>query len=65
MFLFWKIDVFLLPSVLNRILLVGSVSIGSAGRWVVVGGSVSKWSVVSWLVLGRFDKTLLNNQHVS
>ena len=65
MFLFCKIDIFLLSSVLNRILLVGLVSIGSAGRWVVVGGSVSKWSVVSWLVLGRFDKTLLNNQHVS
>ena len=35
----------------------------SVGRWV--GESVSKWSVVSWLVLDRFDKTLLNKQHVS
>ena len=49
--MFCKIDIFLLSSLLNRILSVGSVSIWSVGRWV--GGSVSKWSVV-----GGFNKTL-------
>ena len=52
MFLFCKIDIFLLSSVLNRILLVWSVSIGSAGRWVVVRGSVS-WRVSEQVVGGK------------
>ena len=45
---------------------VGSVIIGSVGRWVggrLVDGSVSKWSVVGWSVVGGsvvggFNKTL-------
>ena len=36
-FVFYKIDNFLLSSLLNRILSVGSVSIGLVDRWV--GGS--------------------------
>ena len=53
-FVFCKIDIFLLSSLLNGILSVGSVSIGSVGQWV--GGSVSKWSVVGWSVVSEFNK---------
>ena len=55
MFVFCKIDVFLLTSLLNRTLLV---IIGSVGRW-----SVSMWSVVhrsvgGGAVTGGFNKTV-------
>ena len=51
-----KIDIFLLPSLLNRVLLVGLVSTGLVGQWD--GGLVSKWSVVGWSMVGGFNKTL-------
>ena len=55
MFVFCKIDILLLASLLNRILSIGSVSIGS-----VFGGSVGKWSVIGgWL--GFNHKGFLKN----
>ena len=53
MFVSCKIDIFLLPKLLDITFLVGLVIISSVGRCVDdrwVGGSVSKWSVVGWSV---------------
>lgn len=58
--MFCKIEIFILSSLLNRILSVRLVSIGSVGRLVggrLVGGLVSKWSVVGGSVFGGLDKT--------
>ena len=55
----------LLPSLLNRILSVGSI--GSAGRWVGgrwIGWSVSKWSVVGWSVVGGSEVGKFNKTHL-
>ena len=35
----------------------------SVGRWV--GGSVSKWTVVSWSVVGGFNKTLHRENEIN
>ena len=52
-FMFCKLNILLFSSLLNMIT-------ASVGRWVSsrwVGGSVGKWSVVSWSVVGGFNKT--------
>ena len=58
-------NIFHLLNLLNRILSVGSVIIGSVERWFggpLVGRSLSHWSVFGWSVVdgsvvGGFNKT--------
>ena len=55
MFVLCKIDLFLLSSLLSRMLSVGSVRIWSVGRWLVGGWSMGRWvsgrlSVGLWYV---------------
>ena len=60
MFDFRKMDIIQLSNLWNRIVSVGSVIIGSVGRWIGgrwVGWLVNKWSVVGWLMVGGFNKT--------
>ena len=47
-FMFCKVNILFFSSRLNMVT-------ASVGRWV--GGSVGKWSVVGWLVVGGFNKT--------
>ena len=63
MFVFYKINIFQLSSLWNRIVSFGSLIIGSVGWWV--GGSVSKWSVICWLVVGGSMVGGFNETHES